>query len=470
MAMWEQLARERTDLTDPEIAHVRALLREWTLLADLSLGDLVLWLPTWNEGGLVAVAQIRPTTAPTQVPEDVIGTFSPKGRALHLEQALSMGRIVQEAYPVRFGDRVIAVVARHPSPQSRVAGELEEVYRKSADDLLRMLVEGSFPPPALAEAPGESPRVGDGLLRLDAGGHVEYASPNAVSNVRRLGLATDLAGREFGQLALRLAHKPGPVDETLAKVASGRQDGRVDLENALATVLVEGIVLRKGGHPDGAIVLLRDVTDVRSRERALLSKEATIREIHHRVKNNLQTVAALLRLQARRATNEETKSSLVDAQLRVSAIAVVHETLSREPGTDIAFAAVVDAIIALVRDLAPAYAAEGASPVIAVEGSCGALPAEVATPLAMCIAELLQNAVEHAGARNITVVMEPTEGLLRVEIRDDGRGLPVGFTLSDAGLGLQIVESLAVGELRGSLEFRSTDGGGLTARLTASTV
>lgn len=466
--MWEQLARERTELSEPELAHIRALLREWTLLADLSLGDLVLWLPTWNEGGLVAVAQIRPTTAPTQVPDDVIGTFSPKGRALHLEQALAIGRIVDEAYPVRFEDRIIAVVARHSSPQPRVAGQLEEVYLRTANDLLQMLVDGAFPPPGLAQAPGESPRVGDGLVRLDERGQVEYASPNAVSNVRRLGLATDLVGREFGQLALRLAHKPGPVDETLAKVASGRQDGRVDLENALATVLIEGIVLRKAGSAFGAIVLLRDVTDVRSRERALLSKEATIREIHHRVKNNLQTVAALLRLQARRASSEETRGSLVDAQLRVSSIAVVHETLSREPGTDIAFAAVVDAIIGLVRELAPAYAGEAASPTISVEGSCGVLPAEVATPLAMCIAELLQNAVEHAGAKTIAVVMEQGEAVLRVEVRDDGRGLPDGFTLADAGLGLQIVESLAVGELRGSLSFHAGDPSGLTARLTAS--
>lgn len=466
--MWEQLARERTDLTDPDIAHLRALLREWTLLADLSLGDLVLWLPTWNEGGLVAVAQIRPTTAPTQVPEDVIGTFSPKGRAPALEQALAMGRVVDEAYPVRGGERVIAVVARHPSPQPRVAGPLEDVYRRTADDLLAMLVEGTFPPPALAQAPGESPRVGDGLLRLDEQGRVEYASPNAVSNVRRLGLATDLVGRDFGQLAVRLAHKPGPVDEILAKVASGRQDGRVDIENGLATVLVEGLVLRRQGAPHGALVLLRDVTDIRSRERALVSKEATIREIHHRVKNNLQTVAALLRLQGRRAGSAETRDALVDAQLRVSSIAVVHETLSREPGSDVPFDAIVGAIIALVRDLAPAFSGEQGSPTISVEGSCGVLPAEIATPLAMCIAELLQNAVEHAGARAIVVSMEPSASLVRVEVRDDGRGLPEGFTLADAGLGLQIVESLATGELRGSLELDRASGEGLAARLLVS--
>lgn len=469
MATWEQLARERTDLSEDELAAVRALLREWTLLADLSLSDLVLWLPTWNEGGLVAVAQVRPTTAPTQVPDDVVGTFVPKGRAPAMEQALAMGRVMEEAYPVRIGDRVVGVVARHSSVQPRVAGRLEEVYRQSAGDLLAMLVEGAFPPPGLAAAPGESPRVGDGLIRLAPEGLVEYASPNAVSAVRRLGLATDLLGRDFGQLAVRLAHKPGPVDEQLAKVASGRADGRVDIENALATVLVQGIVLRRQAGSGGALILLRDVSDVRSRERALLSKEATIREIHHRVKNNLQTVAALLRLQARRASGEETRRALVDAQLRVASIAVVHETLSRDPGTAVAFDAVVDDIIGLVRDLAPAYAGESGAPVIAREGSCGVLPPEVATPLAMSIAELLQNAVEHASAQRIVVAIEPGDHALAVEVRDDGLGLPEGFTIASAGLGLQIVESLAAGELRGGLALEPGAEGGLTARITVAT-
>ena len=465
MATWEQLARERTDLAEADLAHLGAILREWLLVADLSLGDLVLWLPTWNDGGLVAVAQVRPTTAPTQVPEDVVGTFLPRGRDAALEQALAIGRVVGDAYPVRRDGRIIGVIARHPSPQPRVAGALEQVYRATADDLLAMVVDGSFPPSALADASGEPPRAGDGLIRLDAAGQVTHASPNAVSAVRRLGVATDLIGRDLGQLAVRLAHKPGPVDEGLAMIASGRADGRIDLENAAATVLVQGIVLRREGERIGAVVLLRDVTELRRRERALVSKEATIREIHHRVKNNLQTVAALLRLQARRASEEETRRALADAQLRVAAIAVVHDTLSRDPGRGVAFDAIVDAIVALVRDLAPAYAGDEAAPAIVREGTCGALPAELATPLAMCIGELLQNAVEHAAASRIVVAMQARDHVVTVEVRDDGLGLPAGFTVEGAGLGLQIVDSLASGDLRGHLDLEPGAGGGTVARL-----
>ena len=102
------------------------------------------------------------------------------------------------------------------------------------------------------------------------------------------------------------------------------------------------------------MLLLRDTTDIRRRERALLSKDATIREIHHRVKNNLQTVAALLRLQSRRSSDEAISAALGDAQVRVAAIAVVHEALSSDSsnetdlGESVEFDRIVRALFSIV--------------------------------------------------------------------------------------------------------------------------
>ena len=461
MSTVAKLASERTDLTAAEIDRLYAVVGEWSLLADLALSDLVLWLPTWNEGGLVAVAQVRPTTAPTRVPADVIGDFAPRGRFADIDQALAFGQNVKHAYPVHFGDRVIAVVARHSSEQPRVAGKLEEVYLQTTDDLLCMLVEGNFPALIVVDESADSPRVGDGLIRLDAGGVVIYASPNAVSAVHRLGLATALEGKELKPLLAHLSRRPTPMDETLMRIASGQTAGRADIENNLAAVLVQGIPLQSHGEVFGSLVLLRDVTDIRGRERALLSKDATIREIHHRVKNNLQTVAALLRLQGRRAVSDETRAALGEAQLRVGAIAVVHEILSRDTGETVAFDEIIDRIIGLMSELAPAYAST--TPLISRVGSCAALPSEQATPLAMSVSELLQNAIEHAQATAITVELTQGDGQVRVLVRDDGIGLPNDFEVSDAGLGLQIVQSLATGELRGNFVICNDETGGATA-------
>lgn len=461
MSTVARLASERTDLSDAEIDRLHAIVGEWPLLADLALSDLVLWLPTWNDGGLVAVAQVRPTTAPTRVPDDVVGDFAPRGRFPDIDQALAFGQCVEHAYPVHFGDRVIAVVARHSSAQPRVAGKLEEIYLQTADDLLRMLVDGTFPALTVIDESADSPRVGDGLIRLDAAGIVTYSSPNAVSAVHRLGLTSELVGKELKPILAHLSRRPAPIDEALMRIAGGQAAGRADIENSIATILIQGIPLQSNGKVFGTLVLLRDVTDIRGRERALVSKDATIREIHHRVKNNLQTVAALLRLQGRRAESSETKAALGEAELRVGAIAVVHEILSREAGESVAFDEVIDRIIGLMGELASAYAAT--APTINRVGSCSALPSEQATPLAMSISELLQNAIEHAHATTITVEISQIAGQVRVVVRDDGIGLPTGFEAADAGLGLQIVQSLATGELRGTFLINNDEAGGAVA-------
>lgn len=473
MATWTRLVEERTDLGPDDVDALVGIVEEWSMLADLALSDLVLWVPTWNDGGLVAVAQVRPTTAPTTVPDDLVGTYVPRGRQPQVDQAAAFGRAVTvrdiqhpwrpglvEAYPIRRGDRVIGMLARHAAVTPRVAGQLEEIYLRTADDLLAMLVDGLFPGNGLGSPVADAPRVGDGLVRLDPSGAVSYASPNAVSAMRRLGLATDLVGAPFPELAVRLSHRPGPMDAALSLVAAGRSPGMADIENPAAVVLLRGIPLVREGERVGAIIFCQDVTDLRRRERALISKDATIREIHHRVKNNLQTVAAMLRLQARRAESAEAREALAEAELRVAAIAVVHESLSADAGERVDFDAIVDRVIGLVRDLAPAYASGDSPPTIIRTGSLGSLPADQAVPLAMAVSELLHNAVEHAHARGIEVRLQRDDALdvLRLVVSDDGRGLPDDVDLGRSGLGLSIVQSLVTADLRGTCELGSGPG------------
>ncbi len=467
MARLSALAEERTDLGEDDVAWLGALIAEWSLLADLSMSDLVLWLPTWNAAGLVAAAAVRPTTAPTTVPEDVVGTFLPRGADPTLDRVVSVGAPDPVAYPVTRSGRVIAVVARHGSPNPRVAGLLEEVYQRTADDLFAMLVSGDFPTGQSLGAELDGPRVGDGLMRLDDQGRVGYASPNAVSALRRLGLAVDVVGRDLRDTLVRLAHRPGPIDEGLSQVSSGHAAGRAQIENGEATLLLQGIPIRSEHRAAGALILIRDVTELRRRERALLSKDATIREIHHRVKNNLQTVAALLRLQARRADQETTRSALLEAELRIAAIAVVHEALSAEPGDEVNFDDVAARIIQVVRDLAPAYAVSERCPSIVRAGSCGMLPTDLAMPLAMACAEVLQNAVEHAAAEHIQLELssqivqvapdEIEQGrdsavMITARVVDDGLGLAGDVV---PGLGLQIVRSLIEEQCRGHVTLAS---------------
>jgi two-component sensor histidine kinase len=205
------------------------------------------------------------------------------------------------------------------------------------------------------------------------------------------------------------------------------------------------------------MLLVRDVTELRKRDRLLLSKDATIREIHHRVKNNLQTISSLLRLQARRLTNPEAKSAVSESVRRIRTIALVHESLSREPGEDIAFIEIVRPLLRLAEE---GLQSPDRPVRFTVSGTGGRIPAHTATPLSVVLTELLQNAVDHGfpeglGGGHVAVVLEQFGNQLRIRVVDDGRGVEPGFDLdSTTGLGLSIVRTLVTTELNGVIAMR----------------
>jgi two-component sensor histidine kinase len=246
-------------------------------------------------------------------------------------------------------------------------------------------------------------------------------------------------------------------------VAGGRASGETEVENAGAVMTLRSIPLETGGQRIGALVLLRDISELRRRENALLTKDATIREIHHRVKNNLQTVAALLRLQSRRSDSDEVRQALEEAQRRVAAIATVHETLAHEPGTYVDFDEVAQRLTLMVRDMTR----DMRRGTITVQGSFGVLRSEHATALAMALTELVSNAVEHGIALRETegavVVKAQRSNELVVTIEDDGPGIPESGIVE--GLGLSIVRTIVTQDLRGSLTITPREGGGTVARV-----
>ena len=468
MPSLQVLARAHTDLSSEDVEWLSMLLADWQIIADLSFADLVLWLPARDGSGYWAGAQMRPTTGPTAFVDDIVGSFVRRGRRPLLDAALQQGRIAREgdpewrddvpvrveAIPVRRGEHLIAVVARNTNLHGvRTPSRLELSYLQTATELSQMIARGAFPFVGQRSDHADSPRVGDGFIRVDADGRVAYASPNALSVYRKLGLTGDLSGTSLAEVTRELVPPALRADEeTISAVLGGRIPRDTELGNTLATVILRSIPLSPEGEHTGGLVLLRDVTDLRRRDRELVTKEATIREIHHRVKNNLQTVAALLRLQARRIEVPEGQLALEEAVRRVGAIAVVHETLSQTFDETVDFDEVTDRLTRLVTDVGT----RGAPIRTRRTGSFGAISSDAATPLAMVFTELVQNAVEHAygdagGALEITCA-RAGDGL-RLVVEDDGTGLPPGFELErSTSLGLSIVSTL-VGELRGTISL-----------------
>ena len=472
-----ELVRDHTDLGPDDIAWLGLLQADWQIIADLSFADLVLWLPDRDRSGYWAAGQMRPTTGPTALVDDVVGTFVATGRRPLLDNALREGRIAREgdpewrddvpvrveAIPVRRDGRIIALVARNTNLHGvRTPSRLELSYLQTASELTQMIANGAFPYAGQRSDHADSPRVGDGFIRVDASGTVAYASPNAMSVYRKLGLTTDLAGEDLAAVTRQLVPPElRPDEESISAVLGGRTSRDTEIGNRQGTVIVRSIPLRPSGAHTGALILLRDVTDLRRRDRELITKDATIREIHHRVKNNLQTVAALLRLQARRIGSASGREALDEAVRRVGAIAVVHETLSQTYEEEVEFDAVADQLLALVREVGGETATAAGGVRLRRTGSFGTVGSDVATPLAMVLTEVLQNAMEHGfpdgRSGTIEVAVTSTGAGLEVLVTDDGVGLPDDFDPERSrSLGLSIVQTL-LGELGGTLHIARRD-------------
>ncbi|MEH3156930.1 MAG: histidine kinase N-terminal domain-containing protein [Gordonia paraffinivorans] len=492
MSTLTDLLAEHTDLSGAVAGHLQRVVAEWQLLADLSFADLLMVVDA-DDDGLICVAQCRPNTASTVYPVDQVGRSTtsaddplvaeafparrivraPQPTVLELEVRRESGaiQVQREAVPVTFDGEVVAVVTRTANlAQLRLPSSLEMSYRDCADDLSQMLADGTFPQNEGNPRGLSTPRAGDGFIRVDTDGVVAFASPNALSAVHRMGWTADLTGNRLVDVMSELLTDRFEAEEVVGMITdavAGRSGMRTEADARRATVLLRAVPLHPEGRAAGAAVLLRDVTELKRRDRALISKDATIREIHHRVKNNLQSVSALLRLQARRTDNPEARGALNEAVRRVAAIALVHELLSGSVDEAVDLDVVVDQLVPVLADVA---AGDGQA-VVRRAGRLGVLPSDMAMPMVMVLTELIQNAVEHGFSDGdegeVVIDADRNTRRLVVAVRDDGVGLPEGFDLRAAErLGLQIVHTLVRIELGGTLDLSTRPEGGTQAVLT----
>lgn len=464
MATLADVARQRTALSNDQIEHLQQLVAEWGFLADLSFADLLLYAPS-GEGRWAVVAQVRPSTSRTIYVEDYVGKEAKYSNEL-LDQVLTSGSLCEGdievdglteparmlGIPVRFRDEIIAVLAREFSTRNtRMFGELERTYLSVFERFAVMVAEGSFPSEGPLEDSSAAPRIGDGTILLDDEARVRYASPNAMSVFHRVGITANAVGMRLTEMgfndssARRALETRRPVIEEF--------DQTTDI-----TLLARCLPIMAGGEVTGGLLLVRDVTEVRKRDKLLLSKDATIREVHHRVKNNLQTISSLLRLQARRLQSAEAKAAVNESVRRIRTIAVVHETLSREAGDDVNF---VDIVRPLLRLSEEGLQSQDRPIRFTMHGEGGRLPTTVATPLSVVLIELLQNAIDHgfpegSAGGDVVVDLSRNGAVLDIAVINDGVGLDPGFELNKAtGLGLSIVRTLVTTELGGTIMMRS---------------
>jgi two-component sensor histidine kinase len=311
----------------------------------------------------------------------------------------------------------------------------------------------------------------DGVLIVDADGIIRYMSSVAENQYRRVGYVDSLVGVQISELetseyiCFQSIEGRGCLEQRI------KEGDQIWIKRAIPVFppLPTGFLRHlnpKPMEPDRAAVFIQDITEEVRREQELKIKSAMIQEVHHRVKNNLQTVAFLLRMQARRSTSGAVRETLRQTISRVLSIAVVHEFLSRGDGSDIRIRDVCSRIAAELDTVAvgPRKRVN-----VAIEGPDFSLPTQQATSCALVMNELLQNAVEHGfmgrDEGSITIRLREGDASMVIEVIDDGVGLPPDFDpVVSSTLGLQIVQTLVRDDLHGQLEI--LNGRGVTARMS----
>ncbi|OKL48122.1 sensor histidine kinase [Boudabousia marimammalium] len=461
------------ELSNQQIDWLQVLVSDWQILADLSPADLVLWIPT-SDNRFIAVAHCRPATAVTVHLDDIVGLYTSSSKASFLNEARRSMKVISPQAPrwagsysvqetavpvVRNGVCIAVMSAETNLGASTSTSNMDAWLSNSAQIFMKMIANGEYPYRATpTSAFNGAPRVVDGVVRLDEDGIVLGISPNARSCFRRLGVKSQIVHENLVKLVADCTVQGlSVVDESLPLVLMGRAAWRTEVEAGGTTLSIRALPLTRRGGRQGAIVLVRDVSEMRQIEREIMSKEATIREIHHRVKNNLATVSALIRMQLRRSNNPEVKVALGEADRRVATIATVHEALSHSLEGTIAYTPLARTVIANA-----ALLASSANQVVTkVEGDFGLIDADRASTLSTVLAELVANSVEHGYQDNdgtIEVYVEREGQYAHIRLVDHGVGIAEGRT--GTGLGTQIVASLVEAELHGSITWRKRAEGG----------
>ena len=465
-------------------------------VADISRSDLLLYVPCGDAEAMV-VAHARPHSIMPVYSEELIGRHV---KAKDEEVVFSTLRLGLRARGSRRsivgGAPVIQYVWAVPGAEGNVIAALDveanmvadvrqksrrRAFQRAVTALQRMLLQGE-----LENTESLSPfREHDGILVVDSQRVIQYASGIATELYRRLGYQDSLVGRHLGSLDTGDQAMFSQVMEDFACHEREFEEQPYLSDDKLIWIRKAVPLMSAPVHkpwwkvwqwfPRQVSVLftIYDATEERESERERKVQATMLQEVHHRVKNNLQTVAALLRMQVRRCKTQEARSALGDSVGRILSIAVVHEYLSRAQHQAINIREIAQRIIQEIRQgvLGP----DKQIRITLLEGNNLYVPSRQATACALVINEVLQNAVEHGyegrSAGLIKVRLEDHGDEIEIIVADDGNGLPDDFSLEQTtSLGLRIVKTLVQDDLQGGLAIEEDSGVQVTVRFPKPSV
>ncbi len=477
-------------LAPADEALLMKIARDLPIMSDLCRADLLLYYPV-GEGRALTIAQARPHSFTPLWEEDregivVTATDFPslftglpeRGRSSQVHTATVHGTTAaRQVYPVHgvsddtSHSTPIAILCRdsfwlaHERHLRR-----SKVFQQALEQLIAMMLRGELQGTEDLSPFGEN----DGIVYVNSDRRIQYMSGIASALYRQLGYRDSLIGRRLNEIdTIDQEMVAQAITEMRCLERRGEQGGLTWTRKVIPLVSrSEFRLLRfwhrmlharaESPHLQGAFILVHDETEALEREAELQSKMAMLREVHHRVKNNLQIIASLMRMQARRAEGDEARRALEESVNRISSVAVVHEFLSHSASQEtISLQEVSRRIIGQIRESLLDPTKRIALHITSSDTIW--LPAESATRCALVINELVQNAIEHGMVTQeeglVDVELQDDGNIVTITVRDNGAGLPEGFAIdTNANLGLQIVRSMVERDLRGQFALETQSG------------
>ncbi|HZG79910.1 MAG TPA: histidine kinase dimerization/phosphoacceptor domain -containing protein, partial [Brevibacillus sp.] len=322
-----------------------------------------------------------------------------------------------------------------------------EMLKETTEHLSETLIQFAVPDMPITSL------MHEGMILFDQTGRITYANERAHELLQQIGFESP--------------HKGVGIEEIFAWRVSPeyfvRHGGYVQEELARGRNFIMMKAVSAARKPDiiGGIILLRDISDIREKEKQLMIKSAVIKEIHHRVKNNLQTISSLLRLQMRRSSSPELEKVYRESINRINSIAIIHEYLAHDGLDKIDFKEILTKISKII--VSSMRRSEQSIQVL-ITGESFYLPSNKATSFALIVTELVQNCMIHAFTDRqegvIAIELVPKENFVSLSVTDDGIGMADMQHIWEKGhLGLKIVETLVQEDLEGTIHFRNTGNG-----------
>ncbi|WP_209121687.1 histidine kinase N-terminal domain-containing protein [Alkalihalobacillus sp. BA299] len=449
----EELCCLYTNLSEEDVEILKGVAANLPLIADLNKANIFVDCLTKEGNHAIVVAEASPTTTKSVYTKPIVGKFAYEAFEPSVLSSLRTGKpkfqnraltqegktVTQSVVPIKGGNnQVIATLIMEKDVTEQIKNQRKmEMLSETTETLTEILIGITESQPIIPEMLDES------LFLIDYEGKILYCNPSATSLVQE-----SYEGSHW-------------ADKLLVELFPGVKEILEDPEELL---IQEIIIINKVfqvkkiklGHKENEnvfFIILKNITELREKERDLVVKSVAIREIHHRVKNNLQTVASLLRLQMRNGLPEDSKGHFEESLNRITSIASVYEIILSNSSVDDVN------LYQLIEKIGNSLVIESGSEQkidISYSGADFEIKSNKAVTVALIVNELIQNCLKHAFKRRrrgeIKVLLHRKVNQIEVQVIDNGEGY---IPTSKPSLGLDIVKMLIEHDLSGKLKIEN---------------